>query len=135
MTDIKILNKINSLEKQQKDLEETQAFMYNLLLGEKDYEKIDQLNKHSKANTSYDFCVSEKAGNELRHLRDLKLIAMKSGYVSYLVRLSHDGKHPIDLTKYFDVTYLGIKFLETHEKLQSRSQQETENHQETPKVE
>ncbi|AVQ72025.1 hypothetical protein B5D77_12585 [Microcystis sp. MC19] len=53
---------LEQLEQQQKNLgetqenlEQTQAFMYNFLLGEKDYEKIDQLNYHSKTSSNYDF--------------------------------------------------------------------------------
>lgn len=123
---------LEQLEKQQQNLvvtqenlERTQAFMYNLLLGEKDYEKIDQLDKHSKAKTSYDFYVSDKVGDELRRLRDLMLIATKSGYVSDVVQASDYGKCSIDLTKYFDVTDLGKKFLVTREMMQSKDQQET----------
>ncbi|NEU84119.1 hypothetical protein [Nostoc sp. UIC 10630] len=133
---------LEQLEKQQKilgetqeNLEETQAFMYNFLLGEKDYEKIDRLNHHSKTGTSYDFYVSEKVGDELRRLRDLKLIFLKAGYVQYLIQLSDYGKRSIDLTEYFDITDLGKKFLETRKKLQSKSQQETNNFQEPLKVE
>jgi hypothetical protein len=133
---------LEQLEKQQKvlgetqeNLEQTQAFMYNFLLGEKDYEKIAQLNYHSKISTSYDFYVTERVGDELRRLRDLKLIAMKSGYVQYVIQLSDYGKRSIDLTKFFEVTDLGKKFLETREKLQSRKQQETNSSQETQKVE
>lgn len=124
-----------NLGETQENLEQTQAFMYNFLLGEQDYEKIDRLNYHSKINTSYDFYVPEKVGDELRRLRDLKLIAMKSGYVQYIIQLSDYGKSSIDLTKYFEVTDLGKKFLETREKLKSKSQQETNSSQGTPKVE
>jgi hypothetical protein len=125
---------LEQLEKQQQNLvvtqgnlEQTQAFMYNFLLGEKDYEKIDQLDKHSAAKTSYNFYVSDRVGDELRRLRDLKLIVTKSGYVSDVVRTSDYGKRSIDLTKYFDVTDLGKKFLITRETLRSKNQQETEN--------
>lgn len=97
--------------------------MYNFLLGEKDYEKIDQLNQHSETETNYDFYVSERVGDELRRLRDLKLIALKSGYISDIVRASDYGKRSIDLTKYLDVTDLGKKFLLTRETLQSKNQQ------------
>jgi preprotein translocase subunit SecF len=113
---------LEQLEKQQKNLEEMQAFMYNFLLGEKDYEKIDQLNQHSTTETNYDFYVSERVGDELRRLRDLKLIALKSGYISDLVRASDYGKRSIDLTQYLDVTELGKKFLLTRETLQSKNQ-------------
>jgi len=133
---------LEQLEKQQKNLEvtqenleQTQAFMYNFLLGEKDYEKIDQLNYHSKTNTGYDFKVSEKVGDELRRLRDLKLIEMKSGYVGYLIQLSERGNRSINLAEYFEVTDLGKRFLETREKLQSKNQQGIKSSQETPKVE
>jgi hypothetical protein len=133
---------LEQLEQQQKNLgetqenlEQTQAFMYNFLLGEKDYEKIDQLNYHSKTSSNYDFYVSEKVGDELRRLRDLKLIAMKSGYVGYLIQLSDYGKRSIDLTKYFEVTDLGKRFLETREKLKSKGQQQPNSSQETPKIE
>jgi len=132
---------LEQLEKQQQNLvvtqenlEQTQAFMYNFLLGEKDYEKIDQLDKHSEAKTSYNFYVSDRVGDELRRLRDLKLIVTKSGYVSDVVRASDYGKRSIDLTKYFDVTDLGKKFLITRETLQSKNQQETENSEEGSKV-
>lgn len=132
---------LEQLEKQQKNLvvtqenlEQTQAFMYNFLLGEKDYEKIDQLDKHSKAKTSYNFYVSSKVGDELRRLRDLKLIATKSCHVSDVVRASDYGKRSIDLTEYFDVTDLGKKFLVTRETLQSKKQQETESSEEGSKV-
>jgi hypothetical protein len=114
---------LEQLEKQQKNLEEMQVFMYGLLLGEKDYEKIDQIDKHSQANTNYDFYVLDRVGDELRRLRDLKLIAVKSGYISDIVRASDYGKRSIDLTKYLEVTPLGKKFLLTSETLQ---------HQETP---
>lgn len=132
---------LKQLEKQQQNLvvtqenlEQTQAFMYNFLLGEKDYEKIDQLDKHSEAKTSYNFYVSDRVGDELRRLRDLKLIATKSGlFVSDAVRASDYGKCSIDLTKYFDVTDLGKKFLITRETLQSKNQQETENSGEVSK--
>ena len=133
---------LEQLKKQQKNLgetqenlEQTQAFMYNFLLGEKDYEKIDQLNYYSKTNLNYDFYVSEKVGDELRRLRDLKLITMKEGYIGYLIRLSDYGKRSIDLTKYFEVTDLGKRFLETREKLKSKSQQQPNSSQETPKAE
>ena len=128
-------NQEQNLGETQENLEQTQAFMYNFLLGEQDYEKIDRLNYHSKINTSYDFYVPEKVGDELRRLRDLKLITMKSGYVQYIIQLSDYGKSSIDLTKYFEVTDLGKKFLETREKLKSKSQQETNSSQGTPKVE
>lgn len=133
---------LEQLEQQQKNLgetqenlEKTQAFMYNFLLGEKDYEKIDRLYYHSKTSSSYDFYVSDKVGDELRRLRDLKLIAMKSGYVGYLIQLSDYGKRSIDLTNYFEVTDLGKRFLETREKLKSKSQQQSNSSQETPKIE
>jgi len=132
---------LEQLEKQQKNLvttqenlEQTQAFMYNFLLGEKDYEKIEQLNKHSEAKTSYDFYVPDRVGDELRRLRDLKLIATKSGYVSDVVRQSANGKRSIDLTKYFDVTDLGKKFLVTREVLKSKNQQETESSEKGLKI-
>ena len=125
---------LEQLEKQQKNLEDMQAFMYNFLLTEKDYEKIDQLDNHSETKTSYVFQVSDKVGDELRRLRDLKLIATKSGYISDIVRASDYGKHSIDLTKYLDVTDLGKKFLVTRKTLQSKNVQETKNNQETPKT-
>jgi len=112
---------LEQLKKHQKELEEIQAFMYNFLLGEKDYEKIEQLDNHSETKTNYDFYVSDRVGDELRRLRDLKLIVTKSGYISDIVRASDYGKHSIDLTKYLDVTDLGKKFLVTRETLQSKS--------------
>jgi hypothetical protein len=118
----------------QESLEQTQAFMYNFLLGEKDYEKIDQLDKHSERKTSYTFYVSGRVGDELRRLRDLKLIATRSGYVSDVVRASDYGKRSIDLTKYFVVTDLGKKYLVTRETLQSKNQQEVENSEEVSKA-
>jgi small-conductance mechanosensitive channel len=123
-----------SLVVTQEKLEQTQAFMYNFLLGEKDYEKIDQLDKHSEAKTSYNFDVSDRVGDELRRLRDLKLITTKSGYISDVVQASDNGKRSIDLTKYFDVTDLGKKFLEIREKLQSKNQQEMEDSDENLKL-
>ncbi|MCC5637882.1 hypothetical protein LC593_18975 [Nostoc sp. CHAB 5844] len=126
---------LEQLEKQQKNLEEMQAFMYSFLLGEKDCEKIQQLDKHSQAKTSYDFYVTEKVGDELRRLRDLKLIQTNSGYINDLVRASEHGKQSIDLTKYLHVTNLGKKFLINRERLQSSSPQEMTNFQKTPKVE
>ncbi|MEG4578630.1 hypothetical protein QUA71_03180 [Microcoleus sp. MON1_C5] len=126
---------LEQLEKQQKSLEETQAFMYNFLLGDKDYEKIDQLDRHSDTKTNYDFYVSDRVGDELRRLRDLKLIATKSGYISDIVRASDYGKRSINLTKYLDVTDLGKKFLVTRETLQSQNQQEMKKSEENPKVE
>jgi hypothetical protein len=124
-----------NLGETQENLEQTQAFMYNFLLGEKDYEKIDQLEKNSTTKTNYDFYVSDRVGDELRRLRDLKLIATKSGYISDMVQASDYGKRPIDLTKYLNVTDLGKKFLATRENLKAKSQQEANNSQETPKVE
>ncbi|MDZ7970412.1 MAG: hypothetical protein RM368_36705 [Nostoc sp. DedSLP03] len=124
---------LEQLGKQQKNLEQTQAFMFGFLLAQKDYEKIDQLYKHSKAKTSYDFYVSNNVGDELRRLRDFKLIKTNSGYISDVVQASNYGKNSIDLTKYFHVTDLGEQFLLTREALQSNSQQEIKNAQETPK--
>ncbi|MBE8965710.1 hypothetical protein IQ277_05490 [Nostocales cyanobacterium LEGE 12452] len=124
---------LDQLGKQQKNLEQTQAFMFGFLLAKKDYEKIDQLYKHSKAKTSYDFYVSNNVGDELRRLRDFKLIKTNSGYISDVVQASNYGKNSIDLTKYFHVTDLGEQFLLTREALQSNSQQEIKNAQETPK--
>jgi len=118
----------------QESLEQTQAFMYNFLLGEKDYEKIDQLNRHSENKTSYAFYVSDRVGDELRRLRDLKLIITRSCYVSDVVRASDYGKRSIDLTKYFDVTDLGKKFLVTRETLQSKNQNVVENSEESSKA-
>lgn len=126
---------LEQLEKQQKSLQETQAFMYNFLLGDKDYEKIDQLDRYSKTKTDYDFYVSDRVGDELRRLRDLKLIATKSGSISDIVRASDYGKRSINLTKYLDVTDLGKKFLVTRETLQSKNQQETKKLGETLEVE
>ncbi|WP_413200459.1 hypothetical protein [Nostoc piscinale] len=126
---------LEQLEKQQKNLEEMQAFMYNFLLGDKDYEKIAQLDQHLQANTNYNFYVSEKVADELRRLRDLKLIQTNSGYISDLVKASDYGRQPIDLTKYLCVTDLGKKFLTTRDTLHSSNQQETTNSEETPKVE
>ena len=125
---------LEQLEKQQKSLEETQAFMYNFLLGDKDYEKIDQLDKHSEAKTNYDFYVSDRVGDELRRLRDLKLIETKSGYISDIVQASDHGKRSINLTKYLNVTDLGKKFLVTRETLQSKNQQEMKKPEETLEV-
>ncbi|MEH1823086.1 MAG: hypothetical protein V7L31_29095 [Nostoc sp.] len=124
---------LEQLVKQQNNLEETQAFMFGFLLSEKDYEKIDQLNKNSKAKTRYEFYVSSKVGDELRRLRDFKLIQTKSGYISDVERASNFGKESIDLTKYFHVTDLGEQFLVTREKLQSSNQEEITKAQETPK--
>ena len=119
----------------QENLEQTQAFMYNFLLGEKDYEKIDQLHKHSEAKTKYKFYVSDRVGDELRRLRDLKLIATKSCYVSDVVRASDYGERSINLTKYFEVTDLGKKFLVTREKLKTKKQQEMESSEESSEIE
>jgi hypothetical protein len=69
------------------------------------------------------FMYQYRVGDELRRLRDLKLIATKSGYISDIVRASDYGKLAIDLTKYLDVTDLGKKFLITHGTLQSNNQQ------------
>ncbi|ALF54770.1 hypothetical protein ACX27_21160 [Nostoc piscinale CENA21] len=126
---------LEQLEKQQKNLEEMQAFMYNFLLGDKDYEKIAQLDKHLQANTNYKFYVSEKVADELRRLRDLKLIQTNSGYISDLVKASDYGRQPIDLTKYLCVTDLGKKFLITRDTLHSSNQEETTNSQETSEFE
>jgi hypothetical protein len=126
---------LEQLGKQQKNLEQTQAFMFGFLLAKKDYEKIDQLYKHSKAKTRYDFYVSNNVGDELRRLRDFKLIETNFGYISDVVRASNDGKKSIDLTKYFHVTDLGQQFLTTREALQSNSLQEMTNAHQTPKVE
>ncbi|MBU7584747.1 MAG: hypothetical protein KAF91_17845 [Nostoc sp. TH1S01] len=126
---------LEQLQKQQNNLEEMQAFMYNFLLGDKDYEKIEQLDKHCQTKTNYNFYVSDKVADELRRLRDLKLIKTNSGYISDLVQASDNGRQPIDLTKYLDVTDLGKKFLITRATLQSSSQKEKITSQETPKVE
>lgn len=125
---------LEQLEKQQKNLEQTQAFMFSFLLGEKDYEKISQLDKHSEAKTKYEFYVSDKVGDELRRLRDFKLIKTNSGYISDVVKASNYGQKSIDLTKYFHLTDLGKKFLLTREALQSSSQKGIINAQETPKT-
>ncbi|XZN90473.1 MAG: hypothetical protein ACM65M_23080 [Microcoleus sp.] len=109
--------------------------MYNFLLGDKDYEKIDQLYRHSETKTNYNFYVSDRVGDELRRLRDLKLITTKSGYISDIVRASDYGKRSINLTEYLDVTDLGKKFLVTRETLQSKNQQETKKPGENPEVE
>ncbi len=120
---------LEQLQKQQKNLEEMQAFMYNFLLSEKDYEKINQLNKYFEANMKYDFHVSDRVGDELRRLRDFKVIGLKSGYsyISEVVRASQHGHKSIDLTQYFHVTELGKKFLETRETLHSSNQQAINN--------
>ncbi|MBD2439575.1 hypothetical protein [Nostoc sp. FACHB-110] len=118
---------LEQLEKQHKNLEEMQAFMYNFLLGEKDYEKIEQLHQHCEANKDYNFYVSDKVGDELRRLRDLKLINTNFGYISDIVKASNNGKQPIDLTKYLHVTDLGKKFLMTRTQLNSSNQQEKTN--------
>ncbi|MCU0527366.1 MAG: hypothetical protein MUF72_21375 [Elainella sp. Prado103] len=110
---------LQQLEEQQKNLEEMQAFMYNFLLGEKDYEKIRQLYQHAQAKTRYEFYVSGRVGDELRRLRDFGLVKTKSGYISDVVRASDAGNHAIDLTQYLDVTDLGRKFLATRETLES----------------
>lgn len=132
--DVLQAQQLKQLEKQQRNLEETQAFMYSLLLTEKDYEKIDQLNKHLETKTNYEFDVSDKVGDELRRLRDLRLIATNYGSISDIVQASDNGRRSIDLTKYLYVTNLGKKFLVTRKTLQSSSQQETANLQKTPKV-
>jgi flagellar basal body-associated protein FliL len=126
---------LEQLQKQQKNLEEMQAFMYNFLLGEKDYEKIDQLEKNCQAKTSYNFYVSERVGDELRRLRDLKLIDLNSGYISDVVQASENGRRPIDLTQYLHVTELGKKYLITRETLHSSNQQDTINSQVISKAE
>ncbi|MBD2448604.1 hypothetical protein H6G76_15875 [Nostoc sp. FACHB-152] len=126
---------LEQLQKQQKNLEEMQAFMYNFLLGEKDYEKIDQLEKNCQAKTSYNFYVSERVGDELRRLRDLKLIKMNSGYISDVVQASDNGRRAIDLTQYLHVTELGKKYLITRETLHSSNQQDTINSQVISKAE
>lgn len=114
---------LEELEKQQKNLESVQAFTYSLLLGKKDREKIEQLEKHIQAKSRYDFYVSDIVGEQLRRLRDLNLIDTKSGYVSDIIKASDNGKISIDLTEYLDVTELGRKFLITHEKLEISDQQ------------
>ncbi|MBH8563734.1 hypothetical protein I8748_16305 [Nostoc sp. CENA67] len=126
---------LEQLRKQQDNLEEVQAFMYNFLVVGKDYDKIDQLDKHCEANKKYDFYVSEEVAKELRRLRDLKLIETNSGLISDVVQASNNGKKSIDLTKYFHVTDLGKKFLKTREVLQSKNQQQTINPLEIPKLE
>ncbi|BAY76799.1 hypothetical protein NIES25_32570 [Nostoc linckia NIES-25] len=126
---------LEQLGKQQKNLEQTQAFMFGFLLAKKDYEKIDQLYKHSKAKTRYDFYISNNVADELRRLRDFKLINTNSGYISDVVRASNYGTKSIDLTQYFHVTDLGEQFLLTRQALESNRQQEMINAQETPKQE
>ena len=123
---------LEQLEEQQKNLEETQAFMFGFLLAKKDYEKIDQLYKHSIAKTSYDFYVSNNVGDELRRLRDFKLIKTNSGHISHVVQASNYGNKSIDLTQYFHVTDLGEQFLATREALKYRNQQKMTNPLETP---
>ncbi|NER39436.1 MAG: SlyX family protein [Oscillatoria sp. SIO1A7] len=118
---------LEQLKNQQRNLEEMQAFMYNFLLAEKDVEKIYRLEKHSEAKTNYKFYVSDKVGDELRRLRDWKLIATKSGsgYIAEIVRASDYGKREIDLTKYLYVTGLGKNFLRIREALKSKTNPET----------
>ncbi|MGK7927576.1 MAG: hypothetical protein AB4290_20435 [Spirulina sp.] len=123
---------LESLEKQQKELEELQSYMYSFLLEPKDHEKIEQLALHSEAKTPYQFYASDAVGDELRRLRDWKLIETYSGYIGDIVRASEHGKRSIDLTKYLHVTDLGKKFLLTYEKLKSRDRQETQNHEKIP---
>ncbi|OIP73484.1 MAG: hypothetical protein AUK48_09995 [Oscillatoriales cyanobacterium CG2_30_44_21] len=113
---------LEQLAKQQKNLEEMQAFMYNFLITEKDYEKIDQLYKHLEIQTNYDCFVPEKVGEELRHLRDLKLISTKLGRISDIVRASEYGKYSVDLTQHLDVTDLGKKLLQTRQEIKKNVQ-------------
>ncbi|PZU94031.1 MAG: hypothetical protein DCE90_15480 [Pseudanabaena sp.] len=113
---------LEQLEKQQKNLEEMQAFMYNFLITEKDYEKIDQLHKHLEIHTNYDCFVPEKVGDELRHLRDLKLISTKLGHISDIVRASEYGRYPVDLTQHLDVTELGKKLLKIRQEIKKNVQ-------------
>lgn len=130
------VQQLEQLGKQQEKLEEMQAFMFNFLIGEKDYEKIDQLNKHSEAKTSYEFYVSNSVGDELRSLRDWKLIALKPdcSFISDIVKASNYGHQSLDLTKYMYVTALGKRFLDIRKATQSRSQQQTTTLQEISKV-
>jgi hypothetical protein len=119
-----------TLKQTQEDLKKTQAFMYNLMLSEMDYEKIHQLFRHSEEKTPYEFRVSRAVGDELRRLRDLDLIKLRSGSVSNLVRASDDGKRSIDLTNYFFVTKHGREFLTYRKQLCSTNQLEEENSEE-----
>lgn len=125
---------LQQLEAQQKNLQEMQAFMYNFLLGDKDFEKIAQLHQHAQANTHYKFYVSDRVGDELRRLRDLGLVATQSGYISDIVRASDHGRNPIDLTQYLNITELGKKFLATRETLQSKDQAASDAPLQQPKT-
>lgn len=105
---------IEELEKQQRRLEEIQTQTYSLLISTTDHEKIKDLDKHTQDNTQYMFKASNRAGNELRHLRGLGLISMKGCSMSDVIRASDGGQQRIDLTQYVEVTEFGKKYLSTY---------------------
>ena len=98
--------------------------MYNFLLDDKDFEKIEQLYLHSANKTDYDFYVSDRVGDELRRLRDLKLITTRTGFISDIVRASDYGRQSINLAEFLEVTDLVKKFMLKREELLSKRRME-----------
>ena len=88
------------------DMKKLQQFMYRLLLTSKEIEKLEGLD----ANNLTEFYVNKPAADELRRLRDSKLITIDRN-ISDLERLSNYGERSIDLTKYCAATDSGHEFL------------------------
>jgi len=117
---------ISLLEKQQKEIEKLQRFMYRLLLTKNEIEKLEGLKTNTKNSKIFKFYVTESASSELRRLRDANLIKIKPPYlyISDLEKASNYGKTEkdyIDLTHYCQLTELGDEFLDRLEQIAHKS--------------
>ncbi|MFM6153093.1 MAG: hypothetical protein ACKPE3_08825 [Sphaerospermopsis kisseleviana] len=71
---------IDALNKEQKEINKLQQFMYRLILNYKEVEKLKGLKEHEDNNTVFKFYVTRDAAAELRRLRDSELIIIKPPY-------------------------------------------------------
>lgn len=105
---------LDKLQQKQLDkIESIQQFMYQLLLSQNEINHLKGLKEKTSNKTHFDFYVSTGAAEQLRRLRDSKLIKIKSPYqyISDLQKASNYGRTQIDLTEYCELTALGEKFL------------------------
>jgi hypothetical protein len=116
---------LDKLQQQQIDeLNQLQRFMYPLLLTPQEVNHLKGLKENGTNKTFYEFKINNRAAEELRRLRDSKLIKIKSPFQSIgdLQKASRYGKTESDyvnLIECCEITESGEEFLDYLEKISS----------------
>jgi len=129
---------IDNLQQQQIELQREQIervekiirCIYPLILSPGEIKILENIKKHGEENTFFEFYVTHHAAENLRRLRDSKLIKIKPPYqyVSDLEKASNYAKTDkdfIDLAQCCEITKEGGEFLDKLKEILAQSQPST----------